>query len=120
MTFIDAGSSAVRRLHRGLARLTDPAGPDPTSSSGERAEAVATILAAADARDAISDARDAAAEERERQIDLSEMLAVDHTYGDHWAERRDATLDRLHAREDRRAAREDRLALARIQDRTSS
>lgn len=85
MTFIDAGSSAVRRLHRRFAHLTDPAGPDPTSSSGERAEAVATILAV-----------------------------------DHWAERRDATLDRLHAREDRRAAREDRLALARIQDRTSS
>lgn len=57
--------------------------------------------------------RDAAADERGRQLDLTEMLATDGPYGEHWAERREAALDRLHAKSDRAAARADRVALAR-------
>lgn len=160
MTFVDAGASAAGRLRRGLARMIDPARPDPTSNLANSAtplagpsgrehvgdlargeatlagredsvdareaglavhtDTVAKILAAADERDAISDARDAAAEEREREVDLAEMLDVNGTYvngtyGDHWAERREASLDRLHAKDDRTASREDRIALTRLQ-----
>jgi hypothetical protein len=154
VTFIDAGVSAVGRLRRGLARMTNLAGSDPTSNLAnsaaplvelngrehvgdirreatlarwkatvdageaglaEHSDTVAKILAAAHERDAISDARDAAAEERRRELDLAEMLDVDGTYGDHWAEQREAGLDRLHAKDDRTASREDRTALTRVQ-----
>jgi hypothetical protein len=81
----------------------------------EHVDAAAQILAAADERDAMADARDAAADERERQFDLAEMLDVDGTYGGRWAERREAGIDRLRAKDDRTASREDRIALTRGQ-----
>ncbi|MFC5175765.1 hypothetical protein [Nocardioides taihuensis] len=75
---------------------------------------VRSILAAADARDAASAARDAEAEQRERDVDLAEMLDPGASYGQHLPERRQAVLDREHAEEDRAASREDRRALAGI------
>lgn len=87
----------------------------PAGVAAPEADLIATILAAADERDAIADARDAAADLRERELDLAEMLDVDGAYGDHLAQRREASLDRLQAREDRAAARRDRIALVRVQ-----
>ena len=66
-----------------------------------------------DDRDRVSDARDASADRRDHELDLAEMLDVDHSYGDHWPERRAAALDRRHAKDERAASREDRRALAR-------
>lgn len=87
---------------------------EPFAGPLVRLEQVRRILAAAEARDAASDACDASAEQRDRELDLAEMLAVVGTYGDRWPERRAAVLDRQHARDDRAAAREDRRALARL------
>ena len=86
VTLLQAGVSAVERLRRGIAR------------GGGHPRTVEEILAAADERDAISDARDAEAEERERALDLAELLDLEGRYSGHWAERRGANLDRLHAK----------------------
>jgi hypothetical protein len=79
----------------------------------EDVKVVRTILAAADARDALADARDLAAEKREHELDQAEFLDADADYGSRWPERRGAALDRQHAREDRLAARRDRTTLTR-------
>jgi hypothetical protein len=103
MTFVDAGNGAWRRMWHGSRAPGDSGG----------VEAARRILDAADERDAVAEARDAAADERERELDLVEMLDVATTYGTHWTERREAALDRWYARVDRAAARADRMALAR-------
>ena len=64
----------------------------------------------------------AAADKRERDLDLSELLAPPDQpgYGDDWPERRNAGLDRAHAKEDRTASHDDRVALTegRAEDET--
>lgn len=79
----------------------------------ERTEAAQAILAAADVRDATSDARDAAADKRENDLDCAELLAPtdEYGYGGDWPERRNAALDRGHAKDDRTASHDDRIAL---------
>jgi hypothetical protein len=107
VTFLDAGTNGGR---------SHPRTPflEPIAGPLVRLEQIRRILAAAEERDAASDACDASAEQRDRELDLAEMLAVVGTYGDRWPERRAAALDRQRARDDRAASREDRLALARI------
>jgi len=80
----------------------------------ERMEVAQAILAAADNRDVLADARDVAAESRERELDLAALLAApeEHGYGADWPERRNAGLDRGHAKGDRKASRDDRIALS--------
>jgi hypothetical protein len=78
----------------------------------EDTSAAEKILAAANQRDAVADARDAAADQRDNDLDLAEMLDVDHPYGYDWPARREAAADREHAKQDRLAARLDRIALA--------
>jgi hypothetical protein len=75
------------------------------------ADAVREIGAAADKRDAASDDRDVAAGKRENDLDRAEMLDPESKYGTHWPERRNAGLDRGHAKDDRTASHDDRIAL---------
>jgi len=84
-----------------------------TALSG-RLVAAQAILVHAEERDARSEARDAAADKRENDLDLAELLAPadQYGYGGDWAERRNAALDRGHARDDRAAASVDLAALA--------
>jgi uncharacterized protein (DUF3084 family) len=81
------------------------------AAHAERIDAAQEIGAAADKRDAASVARDVAAEERENDLDRAEMLDPESKYGAHWAERRNAGLDRGHAKNDRTASHGDRVAL---------
>ena len=80
-----------------------------------RMEAAHEILAAADQRDAIADARDTGADTRDRRVDRAEFMAAGDTYGDNYADhlpqRRDAALDREHAKGNRTASQDDRIAL---------
>ena len=101
----DSGQAALGRREAAVAARE--------AALARHVEAAQAILAAADERDALADARDAAADKRERDLDLSELLAsADHRgYGDDWPERRNAGLDRTHAKENRAASHEDRLAL---------
>jgi hypothetical protein len=78
----------------------------------EGMKVAARILAAADARDALAAGRDAAADERDRDIDLAELLGRVGDYGSDWPARRAAALDREAAKRDRIAARDDLIALA--------
>jgi uncharacterized protein (DUF3084 family) len=79
----------------------------------ERSETAQAILDAADERDASADTRDAAADEREKDLDRAELLAPPDKlgYGGDWPERRNASLDRGHAKDDRTASHGDRIAL---------
>lgn len=81
----------------------------------QRMEAAHEVLAAADRRDAIADARDTGAEDRDRHVDRAAFLATDDEYGDQYAahlpQRRDAALDREHAKGNRTASQGDRIAL---------
>lgn len=72
------------------------------------------LLTAARERDAAADALDTAADQRERELDLANLLSTanDQGYGSDWPARRHAALDRAHARADRVSAREDLTALA--------
>jgi hypothetical protein len=81
------------------------------AAHADRIDAAREIVTAADMRDAASVARDVAAEERENDLDRAEMLNPDIQYGAHWPERRNAGLDRGHAKNDRTASHGDRLAL---------
>ena len=81
------------------------------AAHADRKDAARGIGTAADERDVASGARDAAAERRENDLDRAEMLDTESEYGAHWPERRNASLDRGHAKDDRRASHEDRLAL---------
>ena len=87
---------------------------EPSAPALARLEEIRRILDIAEERDVASDARDALADQRDRELDLTEMLDVEGTYGDHWSQRRAAVLDRQHARDDRAASREALEALARI------
>jgi hypothetical protein len=71
---------------------------------------------AADRRDVITDARDERADERSNDLDRADVMDRDSTYGDHWPERRNAALDREHAKDDRTASRDDRAALTEDDD----
>jgi hypothetical protein len=115
LTFVDPGARAVDGLAWREATLIrrEAQVAAREAALAERAEEIHSILVAADERDAISGARDAEADQRDREHDLAELLDVDGTYGEHWAERRSAILDRWHARGDRAASRKDRLALSR-------
>ena len=81
----------------------------------QRMEAAQEILAAADQRDAIADARDTGADTRDRDVDRAEFLtngdAKTVDYGTHLPQRRDAALDREHAKGNRTASQDDRIAL---------
>src|SRR3954447_16760179 len=77
----------------------------------EGMKVAARILAAADARDALAAGRDAAADERDRDIDLAELLGRVGDYGSDWPARRAAALDREAAKQDRIAARRDLAAV---------
>jgi uncharacterized protein (DUF3084 family) len=79
----------------------------------ERGEATEAILDAADKRDATADARDVAADKRENDHDLAQLLTAEneHGYGGDWPERRNAALDRGHAKGDRTSSHDDRIAL---------
>ena len=81
------------------------------AAHAERVDAVREIGAAADKRDAASDDRDVAAGKRENDLDRAEMLDPESKYGAHWPERRNAGLDRGHAKDDRTASHDDRIAL---------
>ena len=79
----------------------------------ERMEAAQEIVEAAEQRDAAADIRDDAASKRENDLDLAQLLAPEdeYGYGGDWPERRNANLDRGHAKDDRKASHNDRLAL---------
>ncbi len=77
----------------------------------QQMEAAHDFSEAADERDAVSDSRDVAAEKRENDADRAELLDRTVQYGTHWPERRNAGLDREHAKGDRTASHEDRAAL---------
>lgn len=79
-----------------------------------RLESAHRILAAAAERDAVADARDAGAETRDLHEDRAQFLASRHVYGQHLGQRRDAALDRLHAKGNRTASQGDRIALAGV------
>ena len=81
------------------------------AAHAERIDAAREIGAAADKRDAASDDRDVAAGKRENDLDRAEMLDPESKYGAHWPERRNAGLDRGHAKDDRTASHDDRIAL---------
>ena len=81
------------------------------AAHAERIDAAREIGAAADKRDAASDDRDLAAGKRENDLDRAEMLDPESKYGAHWPERRNAGLDRGHAKDDRTASHDDRIAL---------
>lgn len=81
------------------------------AAHAERIDAAREIRAAADKRDAASDDRDVAAGKRENDLDRAEMLDLESKYGAHWPERRNAGLDRGHAKDDRTASHDDRIAL---------
>lgn len=70
-------------------------------------------LATAQRHNAAADALDAAADQRERDLDLAQMLstASDVDYGADWPARRHASLDREQARADRLSSRRDLTAL---------
>jgi hypothetical protein len=80
-----------------------------------RMDAAHEILAAANERDAVADARDTGADVRDRRVDRAEFLAGGDPYGDnygnHLPQRRDAALDRQHAKGNRNASQDDRIAL---------
>jgi hypothetical protein len=79
----------------------------------ERMDAAKVVLDAAEERDTDADARDGVADRRESDLDLAQLLTTDdkHGYGGDWAERRNANLDRVHAKDDRKASHDDRIAL---------
>lgn len=79
----------------------------------KRLEAAQSILLAANDRDARADARDDSADQRESDSDREKMLnqAGSGEYGDDWPERRNASLDRAHAKDDRTASQDDRTLL---------
>lgn len=79
----------------------------------ERVGAAQEIVEAADERDAAADIRDDAASKRENDRDLAQFLTPEdeYGYGGDWPERRNANLDRGHAKDDRKASHNDRLAL---------
>lgn len=86
------------------------------AAHAERLDAAQQIGAAADTRDAASDDRDAAALKRENLLDRADMVNPDSAYGTHWPERRNAGLDRGHAKDDRTASHSDRVALTERDD----
>lgn len=69
------------------------------------------IRDAAEERDAVSDARDVTADRREHDLDRADLLNPKNDYGAHWPERRNAGIDRVHAKDDRAASHADREAL---------
>jgi uncharacterized protein (DUF3084 family) len=77
----------------------------------ERMDAAQGIRDAAEKRDAVSGARDAAADKREHDLDQADLLNSTSDYGAHWPERRNAGIDRAHAKDDRSASHADRAAL---------
>lgn len=84
----------------------------------ERLTAAQSILDAADARDARADIRDDSADQRENDFDREQMLsqAGSGEYGDDWPQRRNAGLDRAHAKGDRAASHDDRVLLTEGRD----
>lgn len=88
----------------------------------ERLEAAKAILTAADARDATADTRDDAADKRETDLDRAQLLDPlgERAYGSDWPERRNAGLDREHAKEDRTASHADRVGLTEGQAESGS
>lgn len=84
----------------------------------DRMREAQAILDAADARDATADARDDAADSRESDLDRTQFLAPpdDRGYGADWPERRNAGLDREHAKQDRETSQDDRVALTKEAD----
>ncbi len=71
------------------------------------------IVEAARARDATADVLDTAAEQRERALDLAQMLSSgrDEGYGADWPARRHSALAREHAKADRLSSLRDLAAL---------
>jgi hypothetical protein len=109
-TAVTARETAVAERETAVAgRETAVAARD--AAHAERIDAAQEIGAAADKRDAASGARDAAADKRESELDRAEMLDPEGGYGAHWPERRNAGLDRGHAKDDRTASHGDRVAL---------
>lgn len=86
------------------------------AAQGERMDAAQGIRVAADKRDVVSGARDAAADKREHDLDRAEMLNLESGYGAHWPERRNAGIDRAHAKGDRMASHADRIAMTESDD----
>lgn len=86
------------------------------AAHAERRGAAREIGAAADRRDAASDDRDAAARERENILDRADLVDPTSDYVAHWPERRNAGLDRGHAKDDRTASHGDRVALTEGSD----
>jgi hypothetical protein len=74
-------------------------------------DAARRILAAADERDAISETRDLGGDRRDQHLDRARFLGTIGNYGSDLPQRRDAALDRQHARGDRQASYDDRVAL---------
>jgi uncharacterized protein (DUF3084 family) len=85
-------------------------------TQNERMETAQGIRAAADERDVAAGARDAAADKREHDLDRAEMLTSGSNYGAHWPERRNAGIDRAHAKDDRTASHADRIAMTETDD----
>lgn len=71
----------------------------------------ASILEAAERRDADADARDVGADARENTHDRENFLADGGVYGQDLPLRRSAALDRQHSKGDREASLDDREAL---------
>ncbi len=78
-----------------------------------RVELIRAILVAARMRDDAADALDALADQRERDLDLAQLLSLasDSAYGADWPARRHAAISRACARADRVSSQEDLKAL---------
>jgi hypothetical protein len=78
-----------------------------------RVQVAQSVLDAAAARDVLADGRDGTAIQRDRDADLRAFVDPDRsdTYGWDTPGRRDAALDRGHAKDDRSSAADDRTAL---------
>ena len=76
MTFIDAGVSAVGRLRRGLARMTNLAGSDPTSNLANSAAPLVEL----NGREHVGDIRREATLARwKATVDAGEAGLADHS-----------------------------------------
>jgi uncharacterized protein (DUF3084 family) len=86
------------------------------TAQGARMQAAQGMRDAADKRDVVSGARDVAADKREHDLDQADMLNSEIDYGAHWPERRNAGIDRAHAKDDRTASHADRVAMTEGND----
>jgi hypothetical protein len=85
-------------------------------AQAERVSKADVIIAAADQRDTAAEARDLRSTNRENALDKARFLAHGDAYDPDASGRREAGLDREHAKDDRSASKTDRVALTEDPD----